>query len=62
MQETINIINKKAKLKYFLLKKYISGLVLNESEIKSIRQKKENIDIDNKNILSITDIINIKKK
>ena len=25
-------------------------------------KKKENIDIDNKNILSITDIINIKKK
>lgn len=25
-------------------------------------KKKKNIDIDNKNILSITDIINIKKK
>ena len=44
MQEKINIVNKKAKFKYFLLKKYIAGLVLNGSEIKSIRQKKVNID------------------
>ena len=44
MQEKINIVNKKAKFKYFLLKKYIAGLVLNGSEIKSIRQKKANID------------------
>jgi SsrA-binding protein len=44
VQEKINIVNKKAKFKYFLLKKYIAGLVLNGSEIKSIRQKKANID------------------
>jgi len=44
VQEKINIVNKKAKFKYFLLKKYIAGLVLNGSEIKSIRQKKVNID------------------
>ena len=44
MQGKINIVNKKAKFKYFLLKKYIAGLVLNGSEIKSIRQKKANID------------------
>ena len=44
MQEKINIVNKKAKFKYFLLKKYIAGLVLNGSEIKSIRQKRANID------------------
>ena len=44
MQEKINIVNKKAKFKYFLIKKYVTGLVLNGSEIKSIRQKKANID------------------
>tara|TARA_B100001063_G_scaffold83605_1_gene77991 strand:- start:366 stop:815 length:450 start_codon:yes stop_codon:yes gene_type:complete len=44
VQEKINIVNKKAKFKYFLIKKYVTGLVLNGSEIKSIRQKKANID------------------
>ena len=44
MQGKINIVNKKASFKYFLLKKYIAGLVLSGSEIKSIRLKKPNID------------------
>lgn len=44
MQGKINIVNKKAGFKYFLLKKYIAGLVLSGSEIKSIRLKKANID------------------
>ena len=44
MQGKINIVNKKASFKYFLLKKYIAGLVLCGSEIKSIRLKKANID------------------
>lgn len=44
MQGKINIVNKKASFKYFLLKKYIAGLVLSGSEIKSIRLKKVNID------------------
>ena len=43
MQGKINIVNKKASFKYFLLKKYIAGLVLSGSEIKSIRLKKVNI-------------------
>ena len=44
MQGKINIVNKKASFKYFLLKKYTAGLVLCGSEIKSIRLKKANID------------------
>jgi SsrA-binding protein len=44
VQGKINIVNKKASFKYFLLKKYIAGLVLSGSEIKSIRLKKANID------------------
>tara|TARA_X000000368_G_scaffold361026_1_gene305034 strand:+ start:391 stop:840 length:450 start_codon:yes stop_codon:yes gene_type:complete len=44
VQGKIDIVNKKASFKYFLLKKYIAGLVLTGSEIKSIRLKKANID------------------
>ena len=44
MQQNINIVNKKAKFKYFLNKKYIAGLVLNGSEIKSIRLKNVNLE------------------
>ena len=40
MQEKINIVNKKAKFKYFLKKKYVAGLVLTGLQIKSIRAKK----------------------
>ena len=37
---SINIINKKAKFEYEFLEKYVSGIVLFGSEIKSIRQNK----------------------
>ena len=37
---SINIINKKAKFEYEFLEKYVSGIVLYGSEIKSIRQNK----------------------
>ena len=40
MQEKINIVNKKAKFKYFLKKKYVAGLVLTGLQIKSIRANK----------------------
>ena len=40
MQEKINIVNKKAKFKYFLKKKYVAGLVLTGVQIKTIRAKK----------------------
>ena len=40
MQEKINIVNKKANLKYFLKKKYVAGLVLTGLQIKTIRAKK----------------------
>ena len=40
MQEKINIVNKKAKFKYFLKKKYNAGLVLTGLQIKTIRAKK----------------------
>lgn len=40
MQEKINIVNKKAKFKYFLKKKYVAGLVLTGLQIKIIRAKK----------------------
>ena len=40
MQEKINIVNKKAKFKYFLKKKCVAGLVLTGLQIKSIRAKK----------------------
>ena len=46
MQQNINIVNKKAKFKYFLNKKYIAGLVLSGSEIKSIRLKNVNLERD----------------
>ena len=40
MQEKINIVNKKAKFKYFLKKKYVAGLVLTGLQIKTIKAKK----------------------
>ena len=40
MQEKINIVNKKAKFKYFLKKKYVAGLVLTGLQIKTIRANK----------------------
>ena len=44
MQENVNILNKKARFKYFIKKKYIAGLVLTGLQIKSIRSKNVNID------------------
>tara|TARA_A100001015_G_scaffold308437_1_gene406056 strand:+ start:411 stop:848 length:438 start_codon:yes stop_codon:yes gene_type:complete len=40
VQEKINIVNKKAKFKYFLKKKYVAGLVLTGLQIKTIRANK----------------------
>ena len=40
MQGKINIVNKKAKFKYFLKKKYVAGLVLTGLQIKTIRANK----------------------
>ncbi len=39
----IEIKNKKAEFKYFLLEEFIAGIVLSGSEIKSIRASKANI-------------------
>ena len=61
MQQNINIVNKKAKFKYFLNKKYVAGLVLNGSEIKSIRLKNVNLESSycsfNNNELYVNNII-----
>ena len=43
MSKKVNIINRKAKFNYELLSKYIAGIVLTGSEIKSIRQNKAGI-------------------
>ena len=43
MQKTVNILNKKAKFQYDLLDKYVAGIVLTGTEIKSIRQGKASI-------------------
>lgn len=43
MQKTINIKNKKAHFEYEILDKYIAGMVLTGTEIKSIRQGKASI-------------------
>ena len=43
MGNKVNIINRKAKFNYELLSKYIAGVVLTGSEIKSIRQNKASI-------------------
>lgn len=43
MQKQINIKNKKAKFEYELLDKYIAGIVLTGTEIKSIRLGKASI-------------------
>ena len=44
MKKSVKIINKKAKFEFILHDSYVSGIVLTGSEIKSIRQKKANID------------------
>ena len=43
MQKNINIKNKKAKFEYELLDKYVAGIVLTGTEIKSIRMGKASI-------------------
>lgn len=43
MQKRINILNKRAKFEYEILDKYIAGIVLVGTEIKSIRMGKANI-------------------
>jgi SsrA-binding protein len=43
MQQKINILNKKAKFQYELLDRYVAGLVLTGTEIKSIRASKASI-------------------
>ena len=43
MNNRVNIVNRKAKFNYELLSKYIAGIVLTGSEIKSIRQNKASI-------------------
>lgn len=43
MDKKINIINKKAKFEYIILDKFIAGLVLSGTEIKSIRESKASI-------------------
>tara|TARA_B100001093_G_scaffold97875_1_gene89856 strand:+ start:25636 stop:26100 length:465 start_codon:yes stop_codon:yes gene_type:complete len=43
VDKKINIINKKAKFEYIILDKFIAGLVLSGTEIKSIRESKASI-------------------
>jgi len=43
MQQKVNIKNKKARFEYELLKKYVAGIVLTGTEIKSIRLNKARI-------------------
>lgn len=43
MQNNINIQNKKARFEYEILSKYIAGIQLSGTEIKSIRQSKARI-------------------
>ena len=43
MQKTINILNKRAKFDYEILDKYLAGIVLTGTEIKSIRLGKASI-------------------
>lgn len=43
MEKTIEIKNKKAQFEYFLVEKFIAGLVLTGTEIKSIRNGKSSI-------------------
>lgn len=43
MQKNINILNKRAKFEYEILDKYLAGIVLTGTEIKSIRMGKVSI-------------------
>ena len=44
MANKINIKNKKAAFEYFLLEKFVAGLVLTGTEIKSIRAGKASVN------------------
>jgi SsrA-binding protein len=43
MQKKVNILNRKAKFQYEILDKYLAGIVLTGTEIKSIRASKASI-------------------
>jgi len=43
MQNKVNILNKKARFQYEILDRYIAGIVLSGTEIKSIRKSKASI-------------------
>ena len=43
MQNNINIKNKKARFEYEILEKFMAGIVLSGTEIKSVRQSKASI-------------------
>jgi SsrA-binding protein len=43
MQGKVNILNKKAKFQYEILDKYVAGIVLSGTEIKSLRDSKASI-------------------
>lgn len=43
MQQKVNILNKKAKFQYEILDRYMAGIVLSGTEIKSIRSSKASI-------------------
>jgi SsrA-binding protein len=43
MQGKVNILNKKAKFQYEILDKYVAGIVLSGTEIKSLRASKASI-------------------
>lgn len=43
MQQKVNILNRKAKFQYEILDKYVAGIVLSGTEIKSIRSGKASI-------------------
>ena len=43
MQKSVNILNKKAKFQYEIIDRYIAGIVLTGTEIKSIRASKASI-------------------
>jgi SsrA-binding protein len=43
MSDKVNIKNKKASFEYFLMEKYLAGIMLTGTEIKSIRESKASI-------------------
>lgn len=43
MQKNVNIQNKRARFEYEILEKYVAGIVLSGTEIKSIRLSKASI-------------------